>query len=270
MVRKLRKMLRKIHKAQGGAGGSGSESDGDAKVSLKSLVRGALKVVQEMILGGFSSAPHSEEHPQAHHRNPAKLDKMMRKVQDQFGVNSLDQLEVKLAHMARHLEHMKDQAGVICAAPEYVEDELIESVKQMEEYQGGMIYHSPVRAFAKLLHHLSPTPHLLPSEEALEETMMWDEENVKSIGESEEYTLIGVPGLEQGGATGEVVARSVYHQVNTPDGKGMDLRLVWRFVVEMKENWYEASVDVEDLRVVGVVDWGEWRVAVRRMMIAWV
>ena len=256
MVRKLRKMLRKIHKAEGGAGGSGSESDGDDhSASLKSLVRGALKVVQEMILGGFSSAHHPE---QQHHSNPAKLDKMMRKVQDRFGVNSLDQLEVKLAHMARHLEHMKDQAGVICAAPEYIDDQMIHEVQQLEDYHGEMIFHAPSKAFAKLLHHLSPTPHLLPSEEALEETISWVEEPFR---ESEEYTLTGVPGLEQGGATGEVIARSAYHQVNTPDGKGMDLRKVWRFVVEMKENWYEASVDVQDLRVVGVVDWGEWRVA---------
>jgi hypothetical protein len=268
MVRKLRKVLRKIHKAEGGAGsgsgsGSGSEGDDDDKVSLKSLVRGALKVVQEMILGGFSSAHHPEQ-SQPDHSNPTKLDKMMRKVQDRFGVDSLDQLEIKLAHMARHLEHMKDQAGVICTAPEYVDDQIIHAMKQTEGYEGGMIYHGPDKALAKLLHHLSPTPHLLPSEEALEEMIKWDEEKVKFSGDSQEYTLTGVPGLEQGGATGEVIARTAYHQVNTPDGKGMDLRMVWRFVVEMKENWYEASVDVEDLRVVGVVDWGEWRVASQR------
>lgn len=39
--------------------------------------------------------------------------------------------------------------------------------------------------------------------------------------------------------------------------------------MEMKENWYEASVDVGDLKVISVVDWGECDVVLLSFSPPW-
>jgi len=53
-----------------------------------------------------------------------------------------------------------------------------------------------------------------------------------------------------------VKAKMAYIQVPTKDGKSTELSLVWKFEVEMQDNWYEASVAMAaPHRIISVVDW---------------
>lgn len=61
--------------------------------------------------------------------------------------------------------------------------------------------------------------------------------------------LIGGKALEAADVVGKVPARVMYTQ--TAD----EPRLVYKFEVEMKDNWYEAYVDVETGDLIRVVDW---------------
>ncbi|KAG6887494.1 hypothetical protein C0992_012040 [Termitomyces sp. T32_za158] len=55
---------------------------------------------------------------------------------------------------------------------------------------------------------------------------------------------------------GPVKARLAYIQVPSKDGQGTQLAVVWRFEVEMQDNWYEAAVSATaPHRIVSVVDW---------------
>jgi extracellular elastinolytic metalloproteinase len=57
-------------------------------------------------------------------------------------------------------------------------------------------------------------------------------------------------GLKVSGVVNPVPARLMYTQIET------DLpRMVWMFEIEMKENWYEAYVDVYSGELVRIVDW---------------
>ncbi|KAG5731727.1 Extracellular elastinolytic metalloproteinase [Termitomyces sp. T112] len=53
-----------------------------------------------------------------------------------------------------------------------------------------------------------------------------------------------------------VKARLAYIQVPSKDGDGTHLAVVWRFEVEMQDNWYEAAVSATaPHRIISVVDW---------------
>ncbi|THV02027.1 hypothetical protein K435DRAFT_654195 [Dendrothele bispora CBS 962.96] len=53
-----------------------------------------------------------------------------------------------------------------------------------------------------------------------------------------------------------VKAHLAYVQVPTEDGRSTELQLVWKFEVEMQNNWYEASVSaIAPHRIISVVDW---------------
>ncbi|KAG6890177.1 hypothetical protein C0995_010882 [Termitomyces sp. Mi166 len=53
-----------------------------------------------------------------------------------------------------------------------------------------------------------------------------------------------------------VKARLAYVQVPSKDGEGTHLAVVWRFEVEMQDNWYEAAVSATaPHRIISVVDW---------------
>lgn len=55
-------------------------------------------------------------------------------------------------------------------------------------------------------------------------------------------------------AVNPVKARLAYIQV--PDGDSTHLDLVWKFEVEMKDNWYEAAVSAHSPhKIISVVDW---------------
>jgi extracellular elastinolytic metalloproteinase len=53
-----------------------------------------------------------------------------------------------------------------------------------------------------------------------------------------------------------VKAKMAYIQVPSKDGKTTELNLVWKFEVEMEDNWYEAAVSATSPhRIISVVDW---------------
>ncbi|KAG6811423.1 hypothetical protein H0H92_007531 [Tricholoma furcatifolium] len=53
-----------------------------------------------------------------------------------------------------------------------------------------------------------------------------------------------------------VKARLAYTQVPSKDGDGTHLAVVWKFEVEMQDNWYEAAVSATaPHRIISVVDW---------------
>ncbi|KAF6756744.1 extracellular elastinolytic metallo proteinase, partial [Ephemerocybe angulata] len=72
-----------------------------------------------------------------------------------------------------------------------------------------------------------------------------------SHGSLLEYTAENVPD-----AISPVKAKLVYTQVPNQAGDATDLQLVWRFEVEMQDNWYEAAVTAQaPHKIVHVVDW---------------
>ncbi|KAG7085619.1 hypothetical protein E1B28_003168 [Marasmius oreades] len=53
-----------------------------------------------------------------------------------------------------------------------------------------------------------------------------------------------------------VKAHLAYVQVPSKDGQSVDLNLVWKFEVEMEDNWYEVAVAAKaPHRIISVVDW---------------
>ncbi|KAF9267163.1 extracellular elastinolytic metallo proteinase [Marasmius fiardii PR-910] len=53
-----------------------------------------------------------------------------------------------------------------------------------------------------------------------------------------------------------VKAHLAYIQVPSKDGQSVDLNLVWKFEVEMEDNWYEVAVAAKaPHRIISVVDW---------------
>ncbi|WWC86773.1 uncharacterized protein L201_001652 [Kwoniella dendrophila CBS 6074] len=62
--------------------------------------------------------------------------------------------------------------------------------------------------------------------------------------------IISGPGLGKSGVISDVPARLMYTQVS----EGAP-RLVWNYVVEMKDSWYEAYVDVKTGELLRIVDW---------------
>jgi len=53
-----------------------------------------------------------------------------------------------------------------------------------------------------------------------------------------------------------VKAKLAYIQVPSQDGESTDLHLVWRFEVEMQDNWYETAISASaPHKIISVVDW---------------
>jgi len=66
-----------------------------------------------------------------------------------------------------------------------------------------------------------------------------------------QFTVDNVPD-----AVNPVKARLAYIQVPNKAGDGTELQLVWRFEVEMQDNWYESAVTAAaPHRIISVVDW---------------
>lgn len=70
-------------------------------------------------------------------------------------------------------------------------------------------------------------------------------------GESIEFSVDNVPDT-----VNPVKARMAYVQVPNKEGDATHLTLVWKFEVEMQDNWYEAAVSaIAPHRIISVVDW---------------
>ncbi|KAL1741139.1 Fungalysin metallopeptidase-domain-containing protein [Schizophyllum fasciatum] len=75
--------------------------------------------------------------------------------------------------------------------------------------------------------------------------------NSFTADESSHFVIDNVPD-----AVSPVKARMAYVQVPNADGTSTVLRPVWKFEVEMQDNWYEAAVSAEvPHRIISVVDW---------------
>jgi extracellular elastinolytic metalloproteinase len=78
-----------------------------------------------------------------------------------------------------------------------------------------------------------------------------DTSHFAPAGNHIQFTADNVPD-----AVSPVKARLAYIQVPTKDKTSTTLKLVWKFEVEMKDNWYEAAVSANaPHRIVSVVDW---------------
>jgi len=68
---------------------------------------------------------------------------------------------------------------------------------------------------------------------------------------SVEFTVDNVPDT-----VNPVKAKLAYIQVPSQDGESTDLHLVWKFEVEMQDNWYEAAISASaPHKIISVVDW---------------
>lgn len=241
--KKLMKALRKLSR--------GEMSDEDK--GLKELVKGGLKAVTEIL---FGVAPAGED------RKREKLRKhVMDKLQRKFNVSSEEEVRDLLDSLERHGESLEDHLDVVCAAPK-PKDTAADSF----EGDNDLPFHGPVKALVILIQHVSPDAALLPPSEDIASSLSIHYDSTllppadgRAPLEPPVVVITG-QGLKASGIEDDVRARLMYHQVNVlgEDGEErMDLRLVWKLEARLSDNWYEASVDVEDLKIVGIVDWGE-------------
>ena len=121
--------------------------------------------------------------------------------------------------------------------------------------------HDITDARAALLHFMhSATPNNKLSEDIAANPEAYKEKMVvapvhhldKPDGEQHiEFSIDQVPDT-----VNPVKAKLAYAQVPNAAGDGTELQLVWKFEVEMEDNWYDAAVSVHPPhKVVSVVDW---------------
>lgn len=249
--RRLRKALRKLLRAEGG------EVEETKEFEIKDLFKNGVKLVSEII---FGVAPPSAE-------KPRKVDEKARqhvlhKLKKHFNITTIEELQDLLTHLDAHAESLSDHAAVICAAGITKETHAHSIVSDSDDHR----FYDPVKAFAQLLAHISPEAGFAPSD-AFEHSVnvhydgtLLPSSDARAPLEPPVVVLSGAA-LDAAGVKDEVRGRLMYHQVNVQgEGKDaeekMDLRLVWKFEVRMQDNWYEASVDIEDLKIVGIADWG--------------
>lgn len=107
---------------------------------------------------------------------------------------------------------------------------------------------TPIDALTHILPTLNPSAQPIDSE-----TLSSHAENTfapKSAPAEPPTEHISGPGLATAGVVNPVPARLVYTQVDS----GVP-RLVWKFEIEMQDNWYEAYVDTFSGEIVRIVDW---------------
>lgn len=238
--RKLRKALRKLLKAQGVQ--HDEHHDG-----LRGLVQKALRIVSQLVFGIDTES--SDQRSVVVDED--KTRKILKKLQEKFGVSSIEQLEDTLIHLESHLDTLKDHAEVICSAPKATSSGSLQPD------------HGPLSAVMSLLKHISQDSSLLPDDATIEsraEVTFVDSLTPDSDAPHVSVAIIsGLPGTKEGGVVGDVTAELKAHQVNIFDNQVghemMELRLTWRIVAQLADNWYEASVDAQTLQVVGIVDW---------------
>lgn len=226
---------------------------------IREIVRGAMGIVKDYLLG-----PTSRDNKDNNSEIEAQIKEIMLELEEHTLnptalLNRLDLVEA-------HLERLHDHAAVMCT--EGVKKKITVSVYEEDggqeiEVENG---HSPIDAVLALLKHFSDRSGSLPTEQAMRSLITLEEEESPAFfapipngqgGPS--FIVKGLPSVDQGGVASPVSVRLGYQQ--TSEG---GLELVWRCVVEMKENWYEASVGTNDLKVLAVVDWGGFRFRVGR------
>lgn len=169
-----------------------------------------------------------------------------------------EEVEALLAGVEQQIQNMRQNMKVVCDASVAAIDK---SKQAWQTAEGELPFHAAGDAFVSLLRHLSPTPEALPSAEQVREKISVHHSTTllpnQAPGEPPMVTITGLPDDRSGGVVdGTVNARLMYQQVDAEREDGStELKLVWRYEAQMRDNWYEASVAVDDLRVVHVVDW---------------
>ncbi|WVR04708.1 hypothetical protein IAU60_001719 [Kwoniella sp. DSM 27419] len=148
----------------------------------------------------------------------------------------VDDHAIRKVHKSiRHIKHHQDaicQDGTITAA------------------SGGIL--SPIEALITLLPRIHDGPEGLDSSISVTDFAAIPEHSFKPKHAPAEppTEIINGPGLDKAGVVSDVPARLMYTQVS----EGAP-RLVWKFEVEKKDNWYEAYVDVKSGELLRIVDW---------------
>ena len=107
---------------------------------------------------------------------------------------------------------------------------------------------TPIDALAHILPTLNPSAQPIDAD-----TLTSHAEHTfapKSAPAEPPTEHISGEGLASAGVINPVPARLVYTQTDS----GLP-RLVWRFEIEMQDNWYEAYVDTFSGEIVRIVDW---------------
>ncbi|KAJ9111713.1 hypothetical protein QFC19_001073 [Naganishia cerealis] len=167
-----------------------------------------------------------------------------------------EQVETLLMNAEQQLQNMQHHVEVLC-----LRSPNSSYLKNVGLALGeGLPFHPAGDAFVSLLHHLSPTPEKLPTSSELRDKLSIHHSAsllpTQAPAEPPLITIAGLPDERSGGVVnGQVNARLMYQQADAEEEDKTELKLVWRYEVEMTNNWYEASVAVDDLQVVHVVDW---------------
>lgn len=140
----------------------------------------------------------------------------------------------EVAKIKKHIHKAQQHYDAICSKP---------------VAEPAVLY--PVDALLHLLPRLQPESGLDSSISADELSSTPEHMFTPKPAPNEPPTeTISGPGLAKAGVVSNVPARMMYTQ--TSDG---DARLVWKFEVEMKDNWYEAYVDASTGDLLRIVDW---------------
>jgi hypothetical protein len=244
-LNKLRAGISKVREIEQGRAGREDEA---GPGGIREIVRGAMGVVKDYLLGPTSVSANENDHSEIE----AQIKEIMLELEEHtlnpaVLLNRLDLVEA-------HLERLHDHAAVVCA----------EGVKKIVKVEGEgeeiQVEHGPVEAVLTLLTHFSDRQGSSFTEQAMRRPITLEEEESPAFfapipnGQSAPGFIVkGLPSADEGGVASPPSVRLGYHQ-NSEGG----LELVWRCVVEMKENWYEASVGINNLKVLAVVDWGEF------------
>jgi len=152
-----------------------------------------------------------------------------------FGLGGDDHAEVsdEVIHARNALRKAEYHYSALCSTP-LTGDEIM----------------TPAQALAHLLPRLQADGNMIPiSADDLESHPEHTFAPKSAPAEPPTERITG-KGLDISGVVNSVPARLMYTQVDA----GVP-RMVWKFEVEMKENWYEAYVDVYSGELVRIVDW---------------
>lgn len=175
-------------------------------------------------------------------------------LKEEYGFDSIDTLEMQLERLDGQMERLQDHVGIICSPSASEQD-------GSKGFKNGDLGESLLPGLIGLLQHLAPPSiSFSPSDLVSQLTVHPASSILSSVQAPSEPGMQSIHGAASAGVTDPVQARLVYTQT---DGEG--LRLTWKYTLRMgADNWYDATVDVEDGRVLSVVDWGQsWRLPTR-------
>jgi hypothetical protein len=173
---------------------------------------------------------------------------ILQHLKEEYGFDSIDTLEMQLERLDGQMERLQDHVGIICSPSAASHQDGVKGFKNVD------LGESLLPGLIGLLQHLAPPSiSISPSELVSQLTVHPASSILPSVQAPSEPAMQLIHGAAPAGVSDPVQARLVYTQT---DGQG--LRLTWKYTLRMgADNWYDATVDVEDGRVLSVVDWGQ-------------